>query len=936
MTQQAARAATPARRGTRRSVRIIDRCASTAITVGGLAVIVTVLGMLVYLSSVVLPLFRSPAIQPRAFRTAPALADALAVATDDYFAIASAIHADGTIRTTVIESGDELAETVSAAPEGERITAVSRVHATGAVAVGFGSGAVAIGSLAFETSFLTVEEVTESQRTLAIGESHADDRGVVTRVARDQFRLSAPGSVFPAPANLRFGEGGVTALDYQISSANRYLVALREDGTIVHNTVRVTRALDGSAPRIRLRANRVDFEAPEGRTEPPAHVFAVADGTGVLLLWPDGLCQRYGRVGSARAPTTLVETVALTGGDPVTSATMLLGGLTVLVGTTDGTVIGAFAAPDERTSGDGRRLVLAHRFKTGDDAVRAIGISRRDRTIIGVNADGTMQLRNVTSARTSEPRSLAGISDPIHAVIAPKLDNVLVVDASGGFETFGLAAGFPEASVKALFQKVPYEGEAEPQFVYQSSASSDAVEPKLSLTPLIFGTLKATVYAMLFAAPIAVLAALYTSEILHPRARATVKPVIEMMASLPSVVLGFIAALVLAPYATRVLPSLLLALFMIPVVALLAGHLLEALPVRVRTRLGPATHLLLVIVVLLASALGARALGPSLEHALFRPSDPDTLVAIGSVEPIPQADWPAIAQGRSTLDASDRRQLRTDGLYFVDGLVVRPTGSVDDPAIQEQIRSAGLDEPDLRSWLDGTFGGAWPGWVLLACPSAFIVVMLGRSRWIDPRLSRGAIPPIPFEFLRFGCTLGIASGVGLAAATVLTAVGLDPRDSVFGPFSERNSLVLGIAMGFAVIPIIYTISEDAMSAVPDTLRSASLGAGATKWQTAVRVVLPVATSGVFSACMIGLGRAVGETMIVLMATGSTPIMEWNVFSGFRTLAANIAIELPEAPQGSTHYRLLFLCGLVLFLITFVINSVAEVVRQRFRARSLSL
>ncbi len=153
---------------------------------------------------------------------------------------------------------------------------------------------------------------------------------------------------------------------------------------------------------------------------------------------------------------------------------------------------------------------------------------------------------------------------------------------------------------------------------------------------------------------------------------------------------------------------------------------------------------------------------------------------------------------------------------------------------------------------------------------------------------------------------------------------------------QRNALVVGVVMGFAIIPIIYTISEDALSAVPEHLRAASLGAGATPWQTAVRVIVPPAISGLFSAMMIGLGRAVGETMIVLMAAGNTPVMEWNIFNGFRTLSANIAVELPEAVQNSTHYRTLFLAALTLFIMTFILNTAAEAVRLRFRKKSLEL
>jgi phosphate transport system permease protein len=155
-------------------------------------------------------------------------------------------------------------------------------------------------------------------------------------------------------------------------------------------------------------------------------------------------------------------------------------------------------------------------------------------------------------------------------------------------------------------------------------------------------------------------------------------------------------------------------------------------------------------------------------------------------------------------------------------------------------------------------------------------------------------------------------------------------------YDQRNALVVGFAMGFAVIPIIFTISEDALSNVPKHLISGSLALGATLWQTAVRVVLASASPGIFSAIMIGFGRAVGETMIVLMATGNTPIMEWNIFNGFRTLSANIAVEIPEAPAGGTLYRVLFLAALLLFIVTFMVNTAAEVVRQRLKKKYAQL
>jgi phosphate transport system permease protein len=120
--------------------------------------------------------------------------------------------------------------------------------------------------------------------------------------------------------------------------------------------------------------------------------------------------------------------------------------------------------------------------------------------------------------------------------------------------------------------------------------------------------------------------------------------------------------------------------------------------------------------------------------------------------------------------------------------------------------------------------------------------------------------------------------------------------------------------------------------VPQALTSASLALGASRWQTAMRIVIPTASAGMFSAIMIGLGRAVGETMIVVMATGNTPIMDFNIFSGMRTLSANIAVELPEAPVNGTLYRTLFLGALALFLMTFVVNTFAEILRQHLREK----
>ncbi|RMG08083.1 MAG: ABC transporter permease subunit [Planctomycetota bacterium] len=376
---------------------------------------------------------------------------------------------------------------------------------------------------------------------------------------------------------------------------------------------------------------------------------------------------------------------------------------------------------------------------------------------------------------------------------------------------------------------------------------------------------------MLFGAPLALLAAIFTSEFLTPRAKRVVKPTIELMASLPSVVLGFLAALVFAPFVEDVLPATIASLATLPACLLLAAYLWQLLPQPLSLRLEGARWLLTSIPLLCSFGL-AVVLGPLAEDWLF----------------------------------------------------------------------AG----DLKAWLAWQEGGpeayasATGGWLLLTLPAGAVAVAWASHRWLTPKvrtlghLSRARLALL--ELARFLAGALAAMLLALLAAKLLDSFGLDPRGGPVGTYVQRNALVVGFVMGFAIVPIIYTIADDALCAVPNHLRSASLGAGATRWQTTVRIVVPTAMSGLFSALMIGLGRAVGETMIVLMAAGNTPVMDWNVFSGFRTLSANIAVELPEAVRNSTHYRTLFLAALVLFLMTFVLNTAAELVRLRFRKRAVSL
>jgi phosphate transport system permease protein len=147
--------------------------------------------------------------------------------------------------------------------------------------------------------------------------------------------------------------------------------------------------------------------------------------------------------------------------------------------------------------------------------------------------------------------------------------------------------------------------------------------------------------------------------------------------------------------------------------------------------------------------------------------------------------------------------------------------------------------------------------------------------------------------------------------------------SIFHYETRLNSFVGGIAMGIAAIPIIFTITEDALTAVPRSFFEASLAIGASKWQTAFFVILPAATPGIFAAILLGIGRVFGETMIALMATGNAALMDLNPFASVRTLAATIGAEMAEVVFGDTHYNVLFLIGSLLFIFTFIINAIAE-------------
>ena len=465
----------------------------------------------------------------------------------------------------------------------------------------------------------------------------------------------------------------------------------------------------------------------------------------------------------------------------ITSLSFLLGDRSLLVGDEDGNVSVWFEVPDT-SSPTGDVLTKAHQLSPLELPITNITASARDRGFIASDSGGNINLYHATSGQMLKEFKTDG-SSVQKLSFAPKSDGIIAIDDKGKMYNWSVDNPHPETNLKTLFGKVWYEGYKKPEYVWQSTGGTDEFEPKLSLTPLAFGTLKGALYALFFAIPISIFGAICVSQFMHPSLRNTIKPVIEIMAALPSVVLGFLAGLWLAPIIEKIIPAVFTVPIVLTVFTLITVVIWHYVPRGIKGRFKVGSELFILIPVIIIGILVSLWLNGPIENAMF--------------------------------------------------------------------------------------GGSYKEW--------------------------------------FYSVLGLQ-------------------------YDQRNSLIVGFAMGFAVIPIIFTMSEDALSSVPKHLTAGSLALGANRWQTAIRVILPTASPGIFSAVMIGLGRAIGETMIVLMATGNTPIIDWSLFNGFRALSANIAVEIPEAPHGGTLYRVLFLAALLLFFFTFFINTVAELVRQRLRKK----
>ena len=733
----------------RRQIRsITDRCAGFIIKTGGIGIILCILGMCVFLVKEVVPLF-----QP----TQATLNEPISLSMPERSSFAALVGVDEQQELAYVLRGDSLefvfldGATSKAIPprmlmpDGS-ITAIARALGKGHfLALGTQDGQVIPAAIEFTHEF------------------KGNDRSVSPSVM-----IGAPITAAPTPQP-------ITKMAYQSMESDVRVAALLQDQHLWLTTSRTTSRPDGTAA---ASITQVDLTPII-----PGRITALTLGSQAEIL----------AVGTAEgnlhhldltepSSPVLVETTRASERDgAVTALAYLMGDRSLVVGTASGQV-SVWTPVREHPGTNKTHMAPIHRLAAHRSAVTDITISQRDKGFITTDTKGEIRLHHSTSEQTVLTLTPQG-GALRNTYFSPKADGLVSLTENNRLVHYHIANPYPEITWATLFLPVWYEGYDRPKLVWQSSSGSDDFEPKFSLTPLIFGTIKGTVYAVLLAVPLAVLAAIYTAMFMHPDLRAKVKPTIEIMAALPTVVLGFLAGLWFAPVLERNFPAMTGMILVLPLTIAFSTGLFLSLPAALKHRVRPGIEALLMMPVIVAVVWGCLETNAWWEAFLF------------------------------------------DGHY---------------------------------------------------------------KQWLESHL------------------------------------GLN--------YDQRNAIVVGIAMGFAIIPIIYSISEEALSNVPKNLIAGSLALGATRWQTLAHLVLISASPGIFSALMIGLGRAVGETMIVLMATGNTPIMDWSLFNGFRTLSANIAVEIPEAPHGGTLYRTLFLAGLLLFIATFALNTAAELIRQRLRSK----
>jgi len=887
----------PYRRDRSSSVSVLwsDRIAKWIITVGGIGTILVVLLVVLVLLGNVLPLFRNSELSEQRTVTLPTASPSkpvLAFGVDEYSEIAWLVRDDQSIDVVSLLDGALLksfSPPANATSDKENASARAKVRIAkidsqqSSALLGLDDGSVRVVLCSINVEFKPdaqmppeiIESMKAPESMKTAGQSTVVRDGVIYRqmpsgliraVAFSNASYLEPIQVFETPIDhidwtLRSDTSGFGDSQkgfFAVASAgNLALGNIERQAGGIGGKAKQSITLWRAEPTQNLPNNSGSNSANQGLAG------LMISGLGDTLLSIDqaGEMQRWKAEGEDKLvslggyKTVTAEKSQLSSSEP------LLGRSSWALGNRHGEV--ETVAITASTSGQELRSI--HRVSSGLSPVTRIASSPSQRLLAVTGPGSGLKVIHVTSERIVAELNDLKVDEKSRLQFS-KTGQEIFLCSDAEMRMLRLNSDFPEASWKSFFEPLWYEGYQGPQHIWQSSTGSIEGETKFGLMPLIFGTLKATFYSMLIAAPIAILAAIFGSEFLSPAWRSRFKPLIELMASVPSVVLGFIGAMVLAPVMRESLFQVLLSVAMTFFLFLFAAHL-----------------------------------------------------------------WMMIPMDR----AIPLRRYRLPLMFLVPPIAIYLSHLIASP-IERWIFGT-----NIQRWLTSSQQSSWPGWFLLGLfPAILLVLWLLSSplqsclKWCSQQLKCTGRAGWQFVLFVAGSLLVLLSA--MLFATILSNFGWDARGTLIGPYQERNALLVGGILGFAIIPLIYTLADDALQSVPQHLRSASLACGATTWQTTTRVVVPTAMSGLFSALMIGFGRAIGETMVVLMAAGNTPLMDVNPFNGYRTLSATLATELPEAARGSTHYHTLFLAALLLFLFTLIANTCAEWVRMRFRKRAFQL
>ena len=730
-----------------------DKMSRWGITAAGYGVVLALATIFIYLFYEVAPILRGATVTPQDSYSIPDTgAQTYQLLLDRYEELGIQYTDRGEAVFFDANTGAESQRFAMPVPDNAQVTSFGSAEAiSNTVAFGFSNGEAIVARHGFQITFPNDERDINPQMEYPLGETPLviDEQGRALRLV--------------AVENMQRGAGGTA------------VAAVTEDGRLLlANMTTRTNLLTGA-----VQVNRTVNTLPPvpGRAQ---KLLLDKSLSNLFVLDDQGLVHYYDI--STPAQARLVQSVDVGAGSRVTAAEFLVGAVSIVFGTEQGNLSQWFLVRDEQNQ---YRLEEVRQFNSHDAAITSIAPEYTRKGFVAVDAAGQLGIHYATSARTLFLDSVS--EQPLQQVAISQINSGLLwLDSQGQVVSADLWNEHPQLSWDALWNKVWYEGRADPEYIWQSSSGSDEFESKFSLTPLTIGTLKAAFYAMLFAMPLAIAGAIYTAYFMTPKLRGVVKPSIEIMEALPTVILGFLAGLWLAPFVEDHLPAIFSFFILMPIMMLVFAYAWGRLPGSIRNRVPDGWEAALMVPLILLFGTLCIQLSPWVE------------------------------------------------VWFFDG--------------------------SMRQW-----------------------------------------------FTDIGIT-----------------------------YDQRNALIVGIAMGFAVIPTIFSIAEDAVFTVPRHLTQGSLALGATRWQTVMGVVLPTASPGIFSAVMMGFGRAVGETMIVLMATGNSPVVNFNIFEGMRTLSANIAVELPETAVGSSHFRVLFLAALVLLALTFVVNTIAEIIRQRLRLRYSNL